>query len=131
MRKILLSELRDKSVNRPKGYLDEIVSSGRVETMEIVLIDNDVYNKLVRKYALRAKPTEPISRDQWPTWAKVLAMKSTPNDKGIGDVVARVIGPEASGAFKAFYEMTFGKPCGCNGRQKLWNQKYPLNLKAT
>ncbi len=74
---------------------------------------------------------QPISRDQWPMWAKVLAGKSTPEDKGIGDVVARTIGPEASGAFKAFYEMTFGKPCGCNGRQKRWNIEYPLNLKAT
>ncbi len=68
-----------------------------------------------------------MPRDQWPMWAKVLAQKSTPGDKGIGDVVARTIGPETSGAFKAFYEMTFGKPCGCKGRQNLWNIKYPLN----
>ncbi len=72
-----------------------------------------------------------IPRDQWPMWAKALSQRATPQDKGIGDVVARTIGPEASGAFKAFYEMTFGKPCGCDGRQKLWNTKYPLNLKAT
>ncbi len=79
------------------------------------------------------KPPErkPISQDQWPMWAKVLSKRAIPEDKGIGDVVARTIGPEASGAFKAFYEMTFGKSCGCNGRQKLWNQQYPLNLKAT
>ncbi len=74
---------------------------------------------------------KPIPRDQWPMWAKALANRAMLEDKGIGDVVARTIGPEASGAFKAFYEMTFGKPCGCNGRQNLWNQKYPLNLKAT
>ncbi len=73
----------------------------------------------------------PVPRDQWPMWAKALAMKSMPEDKGIGDVVARTIGPETSGEFKAFYEMTFAKPCGCNGRQTLWNTKYPLNLKAT
>ncbi len=77
------------------------------------------------------EPPKFVQRDQWPMWAKALAMKSTPEDKGIGDVVARTIGPETSGAFKAFYEMTFGKPCGCTGRQKLWNQKYSLNLKAT
>ncbi len=73
----------------------------------------------------------PVPRDQWPIWAKVVAKKSTPEDKGVGDVIARTIGPEASGAFKAFYEWTFGKPCGCTGRQKLWNIKYPLNSKAT
>ncbi len=74
---------------------------------------------------------QPMARDEWPLWAKALAKRETPDDKGIGDVIARTIGPEASGAFKAFYEMTFGRPCGCNGRQKLWNTKYPLNSKAT
>ncbi len=78
---------------------------------------------------LKPKPSIPFN--DWPMWAKALATRATPEDKGIGDVVARTIGPEASGAFKAFYEMTFGKPCGCNGRQKLWNTKYPLNSKAT
>ncbi len=77
------------------------------------------------------KEFEPVPGEQWPMWAKTLAKRATSEDKGIGDVVARTIGPETSGAFKAFYEMTFGKPCGCNGRQKLWNQKYPLNLKAS
>ncbi len=72
-----------------------------------------------------------IPRDQWPQWAKAIAKRAKPEDKGVGDVVARTIGAETSGAFKAFYEMTFGKPCGCNGRQKLWNIKYPLNSKAT
>ncbi len=78
-----------------------------------------------------SKSVQPIPREEWPQWARALAKRATPEDKGIGDVVARTIGAEASGAFKAFYEMTFGKPCGCNGRQKLWNIKYPLNLKAT
>ncbi len=76
-------------------------------------------------------PSLIVPRKDWPMWAKVLAKRATPEDKGIGDVAARTIGPEVSGAFKAFYEMTFGKPCGCNGRQKLWNQKYPINSKAT
>ncbi len=77
------------------------------------------------------KPSEPIPRDQWPPWAKALAQFAKPEDKGIGDVVARTIGDENSAKFKAWHLATFAKPCGCNGRQKLWNQKYPLNLKAT
>ncbi len=74
---------------------------------------------------------EPIPRDQWPTWAKVLAKFAKPEDKGIGDVVARMIGEENSEEFKAWYLVTFGKACSCTGRQKLWNIKYPLNLKAS
>ncbi len=78
-----------------------------------------------------AKPIQPIPREDWPFWAKALEKLSAPEDKGIGDVVARTIGAENSEAFKRWFKLTFGKPCGCNGRQKLWNTKYPLNSKAT
>ncbi len=75
--------------------------------------------------------TQSIPRKDWPLWAKVLANRSRTEDKGIGDVAARMIGAETSAAFKAWFKVTFGKDCGCNGRQKLWNIKYPLNLKAS
>ncbi len=80
---------------------------------------------------MHVKTIQAIPIDQWPLWAKALAQLATPEDKGIGDVTARMIGDERSEKFKAWYLVTFGKKCGCNGRQKLWNQKYPLNLKAT
>ncbi len=65
-------------------------------------------------------------KPDWPVWAKALKQFATPSDKGIGDVVARMIGDETSAKFKAWHLSTFGKPCGCTGRQKLWNTKYPL-----
>jgi hypothetical protein len=64
--------------------------------------------------------------DQWPMWAKALRQFSKPEDNGIGDVAARIIGEENSEAFKAWYLATFKKSCGCTGRQKQWNMKYPL-----
>jgi hypothetical protein len=67
-----------------------------------------------------------IPKDQWPLWAKVLSRLSKPGDKGLGDVVSRTIGPENSEAFKKWFKMTFGKDCGCAGRQREWNLKYPL-----
>ncbi len=70
-----------------------------------------------------------IAKREWPIWAKALKQFAKPEDKGIGDVVARMIGDENSAKVKAWHLATFGRPCGCNGRQKLWNQKYPLNLK--
>ncbi len=73
----------------------------------------------------------PIERAQWPQWAKIIATRATPEDKGIGDVAARMIGDEKSAAFKIWFKATFGKDCGCTGRQNLWNIQYPLNLKAT
>ncbi len=72
-----------------------------------------------------------IPKDQWPMWANALKQLSTPDDRGVGDIAARIIGDENSATFKAWHLLTFGRPCSCAGRQKLWNQKYPLNLKAT
>lgn len=72
-----------------------------------------------------------VDIDKWPLWAKALKQFSTPEDKGIGDVVARIIGAETSEKFKAWHLVTFGRPCGCTGREKLWNTKYPLTSPAT
>lgn len=62
----------------------------------------------------------------WPVWARVLRQFSKPEDKGIGDVVLRIIGNENSESFKAWHMNIFGKPCNCNGRLNRWNVLYPL-----
>lgn len=69
---------------------------------------------------------------RWPLWAKALKRFAKPKDKGLGDVIARTIGDERSEAFKKWYKATFGKSCGCSGRQALLNQTYPLtpNVKS-
>ncbi len=100
-------------------------------TEDAIMKANDPVNR-ISVSAVRQQPNAvPITKDQWPMWAQALAQLATPEDKGIGDVVARMIGDERSEKFKSWYLVTFGKKCGCNGRQKLWNTKYPLNLKAT
>ncbi len=73
-----------------------------------------------------SKPIQPIPRRDWPLWAKALSMIAKPEDKGIGDVVARTIGAENSEAFKKWFKATTGKDCGCTGRQRRWNIEYPL-----
>ncbi len=73
------------------------------------------------------KPIQPLPRKDWPLWAKALAAFSKPEDKGLGDIVARMIGAENSAAFKTWYKTTFGKSCGCTGRQAYLNRTYPLH----
>ncbi len=68
----------------------------------------------------------PMPPDQWPIWVKALKAMATPEEKGIGDVVARMIGDEKSDAFKAWHLATFGKACNCTARRELWNRLYPL-----
>ncbi len=131
MRKILLSDLREVSANRPTGYYEELVSRGRVETVEILFLEDEVYAELLRKYAPQPTPIQPIPRKEWPVWAKAISKFAKPEDKGIGDVVRRMIGEENSETFKKWFKATTGKDCGCTGRQRRWNIEYPLNLKAT
>ncbi len=80
----------------------------------------DVYAKL------RSGHFQSLSIESWPLWAVSMAKMAKPEDKGIGDIVARVIGPENSKAFKLYYKTIFNKDCGCSGRHIEWNLKYPL-----
>jgi hypothetical protein len=68
----------------------------------------------------------PVPREEWPMWAKVLALLAQEGDKGIGSVVERTIGPVASNAFKAWHRLTFGRPCSCSERKERWDSQYPL-----
>ncbi len=72
------------------------------------------------------EPKIEVPREDWPVWAKALAMRAKPEDKGIGDVIHRTIGAENSEAFRKWFKATTGKDCGCTGRQRRWNIEYPL-----
>lgn len=75
---------------------------------------------------VRVENRKAIPRSKWPIWARALRQFSNPEDKGIGDVVLRIIGNENSESFKAWHQKLFGNPCNCNGRLKRWNALYPL-----
>jgi hypothetical protein len=68
----------------------------------------------------------PIPRAEWPLPIKALAMLASATDQGIGDVIARLIGPVGGDAYKMWYLATFGRSCGCSERHSEFNSKYPL-----
>ncbi len=129
MIKISVGALTKASANRPDGYYHDIISRGKVED-GVLLLEPSVYSELQNKYRTARKTIaariEPIPSNEWPIWAKALKQFSKPEDKGIGDVVARIIGDEKSEAFKTWHYATFGKPCNCTARQARWNRLYPL-----
>ncbi len=96
---------------------DDALNRSAIPSERISVAVNPVQTPIVHK---------PIPRDQWPGWAKALAQLSKPEDKGIGDVTARMIGDEKSAKFKTWFKATFNRDCGCIGRQLEWNLKYPL-----
>lgn len=70
--------------------------------------------------------TAEVARPDWPLWAKALALAARPGETGLGDVIARVVGPVGGDAFKAWYEGVFHRSCGCQERQESLNAQYPL-----
>jgi hypothetical protein len=68
-----------------------------------------------------------VPNEEWPKWAKDLAMDRQPLDNGIGDTVAHIIGDTKSAAFKNWFVKIFGRTCGCTERQRWLNQKYPYS----
>lgn len=67
----------------------------------------------------------PVPRAEWPAWAKTVSLLSKPQDVGVGDTVARTIGPATSETFKAWYQTLFKATCGCERRQAEWNARFP------
>lgn len=67
----------------------------------------------------------PVPRSEWPVWAAGISLLAAPEDSGVGDTVARTIGPATSAAFKAWYLASFKSPCGCSRRQAEWNARFP------
>jgi hypothetical protein len=63
--------------------------------------------------------------DPQPTPAWVIALQSlrAPEDTGVGDTFARLLG-KGGELFKATSKL-LGIPCGCTARQAEWNERWP------
>lgn len=70
-------------------------------------------------------PKEKTSKD-WPVLLRPMKLLAQPQDKGLGDIVERTIGPVGGDAYKLWYKVTFGKTCGCTKRKDNLNERYPL-----
>lgn len=74
---------------------------------------------------------KPVPRDEWPLRVRMVARLRKPEDKGVGDTLARLINTlpayKGTGAGDAFKAITtrLGIDCGCGQRQARANQLYP------
>lgn len=120
-KRIPIAALQAKARRRPPGYLEDVLRAGRI-VGEMLLLSRGVWAALCAKYR------GPIPADQWPAWAKELSQRRTAEDSGLGDTLARSIGPIGGDAYKAWYKNTFGRPCGCAERQADLNLQYPYEI---
>lgn len=65
------------------------------------------------------------TRSAWPTWALAIKTLRKPEDRGVGDTLARVIGHFGGEAYKKWHLRVFGTPCGCEAKQAAFNAEFP------
>jgi len=103
---------------RPAGYLDAVLAAGTIQGDNLILSE-EAFQSLRQKYQLQQSYAE------WPAWAKAIARLKAHPDVGVGDTIARVIGPVGGDAYKVWFKRLFGKSCGCHERQADLNRSYP------
>ena len=59
-----------------------------------------------------------------PMWVELVRLLRHPQDKGVGDTVARIAARFGGERFKA-WSKKIGIPCGCTERQEAWNERWP------
>jgi hypothetical protein len=78
------------------------------------------------KPTISAKPIlEKWPRNPFGMFARGFKLLRTKEDTGIGDTIARLVGPVGGDAYKQWFKETFGKSCGCTERQQDLNERFP------
>jgi hypothetical protein len=74
-------------------------------------------------------PPQPWALSPFGIMARTLKLLRAPEDVGVGDTLARIVGPIGGDAYKKWYLETFGKSCGCTERQQTLNELFPYEKK--
>lgn len=67
-----------------------------------------------------------IHSSKWPLVLQPFRLMIKEGDKGLGDIIHRVIGDGNSEAFKKWHLKVFGAPCGCGERHRKLNVRFPI-----
>lgn len=117
MRRYKLSIIRATAEMRAAGYYDDVLAHGTIHGDEVELTEA-AFQKLRKKYAV------PVEAAEWPLFARVLARLKSTADRGVGDTIARLIGPVGGAAFKVWFKRLTGCTCGCTERQEELNKRF-------
>jgi len=118
MRTFSIELLKATAEMRPVGYLSDVLDAGELSGDNLTLTES-AFQALRQKYQAPASPAD------WPFWATSIARIKSPADTGVGDTIARVVGPVGGEAYKAWFKRLFGKSCGCQERQDELNRRFP------
>ncbi len=86
-----------------------------------------------RRTVFRNKFTDPptyarrgLAGPDWGFLLNPMKLLAGPDDRGLGDIIARTIGPYGGDLWKAWYRRVFGRDCGCGDRADSLNIEFPL-----
>jgi len=86
----------------------------------------EVYQNAFAKNEAYIHPDyRPVPRDEWPLWARALSLVKADGDSGVGDTIARTVGPIGGDKFKEWHRKVFDKECDCTKRQARFNAQFP------
>lgn len=141
MKRLLYAQLEIDARRRPAGYIEAFkarsnlfpthLEIGREALAEVdaafpVLATASQIMPTPDKPASAAKPiVEKWPRNPFGMFARGFKLLRTPEDTGIGDTIARLVGPVGGDAYKKWFKDTFGKSCGCTERQQDLNERFP------
>lgn len=118
------------------AWFAAIVAQGNVSGSYLTIDQADVlairerFDPPADRSVAKPRPREQIPvcapRSMWPKWAVGVSYFANAEDRGVGDTIARHIGPFGGNLFKAWYLATFGQPCRCELRQEQWNSFFPF-----
>jgi len=111
--------LQSLAISFTKPIREQLLAAGRVEG-DSLKIETSEFQRIA------SQPTGPLPRSEWPLVCRALAYLAKPQDRGIGDVFARIVGPVGGEAFKAWTKR-HGIDCGCSARQEWMNLQWPLS----
>ena len=129
MRIALSSLLESKCPN----VWHDILTAGKLTGATVEVPDAEAACILARCHdpimveAAPASTVKALPFDEWPLALQLLAKLAKPTDKGLGDVIERIIGPIGGNAFKTWFKRATGRDCGCGHRKQILNELYPLS----
>lgn len=103
-----INELRATAAFRKPGYVEECVKKAISVDAGIVLLSDEDYQEIGKRFALgkKTKRKEDIyDQSRWPSFARRLAEKRIPSDRGVGDIQVRMPIP--------------GGSCGCTEPEEI------------
>jgi hypothetical protein len=142
MKRLLYAQLEINARRRPPGYVDAFKARAtllptHIEISPEAVAEIDADYPLMETVSPQTNkvttlPTSAAKREieKWPRnpfgmFARGFKLLRTKEDTGIGDTIARLVGPVGGDAYKQWFKETFGKSCGCTERQQDLNERFP------